>query len=66
MPPAFHISRLSNSVKGLEEKHLERTWAVIKEKLSATPDVRNELERMAFEYRLLADSQERRWPDADE
>jgi len=35
-------------------------------KLSATPDARNELERMAFEYRLLADSQERRWPDADE
>jgi len=31
MSPAFHISRLSNSVKGLEEKHLERTWAVIKE-----------------------------------
>jgi hypothetical protein len=29
--PAFHISRLSNSAKGLEEKHLERTWAVIKE-----------------------------------
>ena len=31
MSPAFHISRLSNSAKGLEEKHLERTWAVIKE-----------------------------------
>ena len=31
MSPAFHISRLSNSVKGLEEKHVERTWAVIKE-----------------------------------
>ena len=31
MSPAFHISRLSNSAKGLEDKHLERTWAVIKE-----------------------------------
>jgi hypothetical protein len=31
MSSAFHISRLSNRAKGLEEKHLERTWAVIKE-----------------------------------
>jgi hypothetical protein len=35
-------------------------------KLSATPDARNELERMALEYRQLADWQEQRWPDADE
>jgi hypothetical protein len=27
-------------------------------KLSATPDTRNELERMALEYKQLADSQE--------
>jgi hypothetical protein len=29
-------------------------------KLSATPDARNELERMALEYKQLADSQEHR------
>jgi hypothetical protein len=29
-------------------------------KLAATPDARNELERMALEYKTLADWQERR------
>jgi hypothetical protein len=30
-------------------------------KLSATPETRNELERMALEYKRLADQQERQW-----
>jgi len=34
-------------------------------KLSATPETRNELERMALEYRQLADWQERQWPEPD-
>jgi hypothetical protein len=28
--------------------------------------VRSELERMALEYKQLADCQERQWPEADE
>jgi hypothetical protein len=32
-------------------------------KLSSTPDIRNELERMALEYKRLADWQERQWPE---
>jgi hypothetical protein len=35
-------------------------------KLSAKPEVRSELERMALEYKQLADCQERQWPEADE
>jgi hypothetical protein len=35
-------------------------------RLSTTPDVRSELERMALEYKKLADWQERRSPEADE
>jgi hypothetical protein len=33
-------------------------------KLSATPETRNELERMALEYKRLADQQEPQWPSA--
>jgi hypothetical protein len=33
-------------------------------KLSATPETRNELERMALEYKRLADQQEPQWPPA--
>jgi hypothetical protein len=33
-------------------------------KLSATPETRNELERMALEYKRLADQQEQQWPSA--
>ena len=32
-------------------------------KLSATPEARNELERMALEYKQLADLQEDGWPE---
>jgi len=32
-------------------------------RLSATRDARNELERMALEYKRLADWQEHQWPD---
>lgn len=35
-------------------------------KLSATPEARNELERMALEYKQLADLQEDRWPGPKE
>lgn len=35
-------------------------------KLSATPSARNELERMAEEYKQLADWQEHRWPEPEE
>ncbi len=35
-------------------------------KLSSSPDARNELERMAFEYKQLADWQDQQWPDPDE
>jgi hypothetical protein len=35
-------------------------------KLSATPDARNALERMALEYKQLADRQERQRPERDE
>jgi hypothetical protein len=31
-------------------------------KLCATPETRNELERMALEYKRLADQQEQQWP----
>jgi hypothetical protein len=34
-------------------------------KLSATADTRNELERMALEYKKLADWQERQWLEPD-
>jgi len=34
-------------------------------KLSATPETRNELERMALEYKKLADRQEDQWPEPD-
>jgi hypothetical protein len=32
-------------------------------KLAATPDAQKELERMALEYKKLADWQEHQWPD---
>jgi hypothetical protein len=32
-------------------------------KLADTPDARIELERMALEYKRLADLQEHQWPD---
>jgi hypothetical protein len=35
-------------------------------KLSTTPDARNALERMALEYKQLADHQERQRPERDE
>jgi hypothetical protein len=35
-------------------------------KLSSTPEVRKELERMAIEYKRLADHQEQQWPERDE
>ena len=34
-------------------------------KLSATPDLLDELERMALEYKKLADRQEDQWPEPD-
>ena len=34
-------------------------------KLSVTPEARNELERMALEYKRLADWQEHQWPETD-
>ena len=34
-------------------------------KLAATPEARNELERMALEYKRLADWQEHQWPELD-
>jgi hypothetical protein len=35
-------------------------------RISATPGTRNELERMAREYKALADWQERHWSGQDE
>jgi hypothetical protein len=35
-------------------------------KLSATPDARHELERMAREYKQLADWQEQQWHEPEE
>ena len=35
-------------------------------KLSAKTEARNELERMALEYKRLADWQEHQWPELDE
>jgi hypothetical protein len=35
-------------------------------KLSSTPEVRQELERMALEYGRLADWLEHQWPEPDE
>jgi hypothetical protein len=35
-------------------------------KLSATPKTRHELERMALEYKQLADWEDRRWPEPED
>jgi hypothetical protein len=35
-------------------------------RLSASPETRSELERMAREYKLLADWHEHQWAEADE
>ena len=34
-------------------------------RLTVTPAARNELERMALEYKRLADWQEHQWPELD-
>jgi hypothetical protein len=35
-------------------------------KLSSSPEARKELERMALEYKRLADWLERQWPEVDD